>query len=145
MRGKFLGIAAALLLAVAGTASFAQEEKPDATVEFSGGSVAAGIGYSWGDGTLTYQGKKYPFTIKGLSIVDVGASKIEADGKVYHLAKLEDFEGNFTAITAGATIAGGGSATAMQNQHGVVMHVTTSTTGLQFQLAPSGITVAFKK
>ncbi len=144
MRRIFLTAASLFLLGLFVVPTFA-DEAPDATVEFSGGSVAAGIGYSWGDGTLTYKGQAYPFTIKGLSIVDVGISKIEAGGKVYHLAKLEDFEGNFTAVTAGATIAGGGSATAMQNQHGVVMNVTTSTTGLQFQLAPSGITVAFKR
>ena len=136
-------ISAASLLLLLAAPGFAGDT--DGKVEFSGGSVAAGIGYSWGDGTLTYQGKQYPFTIKGLSIVDVGASKIEADGTVEHLMKVEDFEGNFTAITAGATIAGGASATVMENQHGVVMHVTTSTTGLQFQLAPSGITVAFKR
>ena len=142
MRRVFITAASLFLLALV-TPSVAGDT--DGKVEFSGGSVAVGIGYSWGDGTLTYQGRNYPFTIRGLSIVDVGASKIEADGTVEHLNKVEDFEGNFTAITAGATIAGGASATVMQNQHGVVMHVTTSTTGLQFQLAPSGVTVAFKK
>src|SRR5262249_50030746 len=38
----------------------AQEDTPDGTVRLSAGSVAAGIGFSWGGGTLTYQGKEYP-------------------------------------------------------------------------------------
>ena len=36
--------------------SAASQDVPDATIEFSGGSVAAGIGYTWGKGILTYEG-----------------------------------------------------------------------------------------
>src|SRR5262249_16725922 len=56
------------------------EDKPDATLKLSGGSVAAGIGYTWGGGTLTYKGKTYDVELSGLSIADVGATKIEARG-----------------------------------------------------------------
>ena len=38
------------------------------TVQFSGGSVAAGIGYSWGSGTLHYRGKSYPIKVDGPSV-----------------------------------------------------------------------------
>src|SRR5262245_26611258 len=38
----------------------AEEKKPDATIKLSGGSVAAGVGVSWGSGTLTYKGKTHP-------------------------------------------------------------------------------------
>lgn len=31
------------------------KKAPDGRVKFSGGSVAAGIGYTWGSGTLTYK------------------------------------------------------------------------------------------
>ena len=62
-----LGLAVAGALVLCAPSAHAQEEKPDATVEFSGGSVAAGIGYSWGSGTLTYKGMKYPITVDGLS------------------------------------------------------------------------------
>jgi hypothetical protein len=57
---------------------------------------------------------------------DVGASKIAAKGNVYHLNKLEDFDGNYTAATGGMTIAGGGSAIAMQNQNGVVRQIAST-------------------
>src|SRR6266403_5472658 len=42
--------------------------KPDATLRLKGGSFAAGIGFSWGSGTLTYQGKDYPVSVNGLSL-----------------------------------------------------------------------------
>jgi len=137
-----VSLAAAALLALSAGASFAQSDQPDATIEYSGGSIAAGIGYSWGHGVLHFKGEDYPITVNGLSIVNVGASSVKASGNVYHLTKIEEFPGNYTAITAGVTIAGGGAGTAMQNQHGVVMNIASTTQGLQFTLAPSGIAVA---
>jgi Cu/Ag efflux protein CusF len=125
--------------------SVTDANSPDATLELSGGSVAVGIGYTWGGGTLTYNGKKYPVELSGLSIADVGASKIEASGNVYHLNNLADFDGNYTAATAGITIAGGGSATAMRNQNGVVINVLSTTQGLKFALAASGMSLKIKK
>jgi hypothetical protein len=121
------------------------DDKPDATLKLSGGSVAAGIGYTWGGGTLTYKGKTYEVELSGLSIADVGATKIEAKGSVFHLNKLQDFDGNYTAATAGITIAGGGSATAMQNQNGVVIQIVSTTQGLKFALAASGVSLKVKK
>ena len=117
------------------------EDTPDATLKLSGGSVAAGIGYTWGGGTLTYKGKTYEVELSGLSIADVGATKIEASGSVYHLNKLSDFDGNYTAATAGMTIAGGGSATAMQNQNGVVIQIVSTTQGLKFAFASPAMIV----
>ena len=60
----------------------AQEETSDATIKLSSSSVAAGIGFSWGSGTLTYQGKTYPIEVNAISIGDVGITKVEATGKV---------------------------------------------------------------
>ena len=137
-------LTAVALLALAPKASLAEADQPDATFNFSGGSVAAGIGYSWGHGTLHFKGKDYPFTANGLSVVNVGASSIDASGPVYHLTKVEDFPGTYTAATAGTTIAGGGSVSAMQNQNGVVLHVAATSRGLQFTLAPSGVSIAFE-
>jgi envelope integrity protein A len=121
------------------------EDTPDATIKLSGGSVAVGIGYSWGGGTLTYKGKTYPVEVKGLSVGDVGASQVEASGNVYHLAKLADFDGNYTAAAAGVTVAGGASATAMKNQNGVVINLVSTTQGLKFTFAAAGVDLKIKK
>src|SRR5437762_981315 len=81
MNRKLVGLAiigAMLLIAPIGRAA---EEKPDATVKMTGKALSAGVGYSWGSGTLTYQGKEYPFSISGLSAGNIGASSAELDRK----------------------------------------------------------------
>jgi hypothetical protein len=114
------------------------------TVAMSGGSVAAGIGYSWGGGTLTYQGQQYSFTVNGLSIGDVGITDIQAAGTVSHLNQVQDFSGNYTALQAGLTVAGGGSVMTMQNQNGVVVTVTSTTRGLDADFGAGGVSIALK-
>src|SRR5258706_710287 len=139
-RSTMAAIAAAFVLAMPVAAS--ADEAPDATLEISGGSVAAGIGYTWGKGTLRYDGRSIPVTFKGLSLAAVGGESIRASGDVYHLAKLADFEGNYTAASAGATVAGGGSVAAMQNQNGVVIKLRSTGQGLQFNLSVEGVAFA---
>jgi len=138
-----LMVVLSLFLCLSGIA-VAQDKEPDAYLELSEGSVAVGIGYSWGSGTLTYQGKKYPVEVKGLSVIDVGVTKVEAFGKVYGLKQLEDFNGNYTSATAEGTLGGGAGATKMKNQKGVVIDLFTTTKGLNLKLAPSGISLKLK-
>ena len=133
-----------LFLCLSGMA-MARDKEPDAYLELTEGSVALGIGYSWGSGTLQYQGQKYPVEVKGLSIVDVGITKATAFGKVYGLKKLEDFNGNYTAATAEGTLGGGAGATTMKNQSGVVIDLFTTTKGVNLKLAPSGISLKLKQ
>jgi len=123
----------------------AQEKAADARLTLSKTSVAAGIGLSWGGGTLTYKGKDYEVEVQGLSVGDVGISNIEARGNVYNLKKLEDFDGNYTAASAGLTVGGGASATTMQNQNGVLVEIISTTKGLKFTLAASGVRMRIKK
>lgn len=138
-----LMVALSLFLCLSGMA-VAQDREPDAYLELSEGSVAVGIGYSWGSGTLTYQGKKYPVEVKGLSVIDVGVTKATAFGKVYGLKQLEDFNGNYTSATAEGTLGGGAGATKMKNQKGVVIDLFSTTKGLNLKLAPSGISLKLK-
>lgn len=120
------------------------EAQPDGTVTVNGGSVAAGIGYVWGHGDLNYGGKSHPFKVSGLSIVDVGAANISASGHVYNLKKLADFSGNYVEVSAGLTVAGGGSAAYLRNEHGVVIKLESTTVGLRFNLSGDGVKVTLK-
>lgn len=126
------------------TGSPTTSDEADGTVDLTGGSAAAGIGYVWGNGDLIYQGKRHTFKISGLSVGDVGGARITASGVVYHLKNLSDFEGNYTAVTAGLTVAGGASAAMLQNEHGVVIKLISTTTGLRFNLSADGIGVKLK-
>ena len=114
---------------------------PDATLNLTGGAVAAGIGYVWGSGQLDYQGAPHPVKVSGLSVVDVGAAKISASGSVYHLKALKDFNGTYTAFAAGATIAGVGGVAYLKNQNGVVIKLNSTSTGLRFNLSANGVTL----
>jgi len=144
MVGLIVIVGLALVSNVASAKEKAKTEHPSGTVSMSEGSVAAGIGFSWGSGVLTFQGKKHPFSVDGLSVGAVGISRATASGRVYHLNKLEDFAGNYTAVGAGATVAGGGSVTAMQNQNGVVIRMSSTTRGLKLKLAVDGVKIALK-
>jgi hypothetical protein len=119
----------------------ATDTHPAGTVDFTGGSIAAGIGFSWGHGKLNYGGQSYSFKLSGLSIVDVGAASISAAGHVYNLKNVADFSGNYVAMTAGMTVAGGGSAAYMKNEHGVVIKLHSTEAGLRFNLSADGVTV----
>jgi hypothetical protein len=135
-----------LLLVLSITTGFAQAaEKPDATIKISSGSVAIGIGWSWGKGTLTYKGKDYPLSVKGLSIGKVGITGATASGEVFHLKTLKNFDGNYTAAGAGITLAGGRSAVDMTNQNGVRVRVISTNRGVDLTLGGGGVELRIKK
>jgi hypothetical protein len=117
---------------------------PDATIKLQGGSLAAGIGFVWGHGMMDYQGSDHKFSIHGVSVVDVGGAKISASGLVMHLEKLSDFAGTYVAWGAGVTVAAGGSAVYMKNEHGVVIKLLSKTEGLRFNLSGNGIKVTLR-
>lgn len=124
--------------------TFAQD-KADATIRLSQGQVAVGIGYSWGKGVVTYKEKEYPFKISGLSVVDVGISRADANGEVFNLKKIEDFNGTYTTLSAEATLAGGMGVVTMQNQNGVKIKLTSMTQGVNFKLSLEGVKLTLRK
>lgn len=135
----------ALGVATSAFAAQAAQEKPDATIDFSGGTFALGIGFSWGGGTLHYKGKDYPIKVSGMSLGKVGATKATARGNVYNLKHLRDFDGNYTSTGVGMTLAGGRSATAMKNQHGVKVAAYSTTRGLDVTIGGAGVDMSIKR
>ena len=113
----------------------------EGSITFSGGAVAIGIGFQWGNGTLTYQGRQYPFRMDGLSVVDVGVTRVTGSGTVHNLRNVADFSGNYVSITAGATVAGGGSVASLRNQNGVVIDGVSTAQGVRLTLAPGGVNI----
>lgn len=113
----------------------------EGSITFSGGAIAIGVGFQWGSGTLTYQGRQYPFSLNGLSVVDVGVTRATGSGSVHNLRNVADFSGNYVSIAAGATVAGGGSVMSLRNQNGVVIDGVTTTQGVRLTLAPGGVNI----
>lgn len=54
----------------------------------------------------------------------------------------EDFSGDYTAISAGAALAGGGDVATMRHQNGVVIDFTGTSLGAKIMLAVQGMTIA---
>ena len=114
-------------------------QRPDATLRLEQKSIAVGIGYSWGGGTLSFRGKRYPFKIEGLSVNAVGASRSDATGYVYNLKNLSDFEGTYTAISAGGAVGAGKGIATMKNANGVRITLHSTSQGVELVAAPEGV------
>jgi len=114
----------------------------DATLTVHIVSIAVGGGYSWGGGMVTYQGHAYPCRLDGLAVGEGGISSAEASGTVSHLTRIEDLSGPYTAVSAGALLAGGGDVVTLRNPHGVVIALTTTSPGAKIMRALQGVTIA---
>jgi hypothetical protein len=142
-------VASFLLIGGAGFAAEPQNvstesQAPDGSLSLSGTALAAGVGWVWGDGKLQYAGKEHPFKISGLSVVDAGVANISATGEVYNLKQLSDFNGQYTAASAGIALGAGAGASYLKNEHGVVIKLLESSEGLRVKLAAQGVTIKIK-
>jgi hypothetical protein len=133
-----LGCLGVLALAIAA------EPAPSGSVKITSKAVALGVGVSWGDGTLTFQGKNHAFSVDGLSVADLGISSVSSSGEVFNLNKLSDFSGNYTAGEAGIAIGGGPNDTVMKNQNGVVIRLHGTQQGGRLTLAAAGVKLQLK-
>ncbi len=144
-RRLIASIAVGAMLALLVGSALAEDKKPDATLKLAEGSVAVGIGWSWGHGTLTYKGKSYRVKVDGLSVGEVGMTNAKATGKVYNLKKIEDFDGVFAAGGAGATAGQGAGASALTNANGVSVLLTSDTKGASLKIAAEGLRLKIEK
>jgi hypothetical protein len=125
-----------------------EERIPSGLVSLTFKSVAVGIGGSSGEGILSYQGKDYPFSVSGLSLVDIGVSTFKGAGKVYDLKSLNDFPGNYAAAQAAFAVRGGTGDVSMRNARGVsvvLLPTEGKEAGTRLSLGPAGVTINFKK
>jgi hypothetical protein len=114
------------------------ERTPDAALDISGSRGAIGVGYVQASGTLHFQGQDYPVQVRGLTVGEVGGGRYTATGDVYNLGKLDDLDGHYFAVSAGAALGGGSDGTAMQNQNGVVIKLSATTQGADLNLSIDG-------
>jgi|SRR5262245_17122074 len=117
---------------------------PSGRVTLTSTAIAAGVGVTWGDGTLTFKGKEYPFSIDGLTLVDWGISRATANGDVYNLTDVSKFGGTYLAAEAGLTLAGGLGGIVLRNSDGVILRLRSTSKGARLQLGTSGLTIRMK-
>lgn len=150
MRPLILGLVAALTLV--GDAALAGSYTPpvadvsdvaDGTITISGGIVALGIGYEWARGTLVYQGRSYPFRVRGVSVMDLGAAKITGDGAVFNLKSVANFAGSYAGSTFGSAVSHGTSLALFKNENGVTIRARSAVSGLRLNFSGNGMRIRF--
>ena len=114
------------------------------TVTISAKAAALGVGYSWGDGVLRYAGRSYPFTVKGITVADVGFANVIGHGRVYNLKHLRDFSGTYAASTGEVTAGSGIGGEILRNASGVQIRVDEVTKGARLTGSADGIQLTLK-
>ncbi len=142
-RRLFGGLVLAAGLAI-GAPAFAQRD-PGAPgpvvgrVTITARAAAVGVGYTWGNGTLRYAGHSYRFSVKGVTVADVGFSRIVGHGRVYNLHRLEDFNGTYGAATGEVTAGSGLGGQFLKNGQGVELRIDDVTRGARLSGSADGI------
>jgi hypothetical protein len=113
-------------------------------ITLSARGAAVGAGYTWGDGVLRYGGHKYPFSISGLSILDVGFSHVHGRGRVFNLRRLQDFSGVYVAATGEATLGHGVGGQVLRNAAGVEISLDQVTEGVRLQGSADGVRLTLR-
>jgi hypothetical protein len=134
-----VSVALAGMVALLAGRALAEDKTPDATLALTEGSVAAGIGWTWGNGELTYAGKTYKVKVEGLSVAEVGVTKAVATGNVYNLKDISDFEGVYAAAGTEGTAGKGAGVSSLRNGKGVVINLKSETKGANIKIAAEGL------
>ena len=116
------------------------------TVALQAKAAALGVGFTWGDGTLTFGGRRYPFEVKGITITiaDVGFGRLSGRGRVYNLKRVEDFSGTYAASTGEATVGRGLAGQIQVNAAGVQLRIDNVTRGARLSGSADGIQLTLK-
>jgi len=115
------------------------------TVSGSGKSVSFLVGYRWGKGVLKLNdGREFPFSARGLKVMETGVRTMDFEGAVYNLERIEDFIGNYYGASMGLVPIKGKGEIIMNNSRCVVIVARHKSKGLTMSApAPQGITIQF--
>jgi len=132
----------ALVMAFVLVAGAALADEPSGTISMEVVSTTVGVGPTWGQAVLTFQGKTHLFKVRGFKMLSVGREKLSVDGDVYKLANLSDLTGTYRKVpTAGLTFIANPSDMVLQNDKGVTINVMGKQKGISLDLAQEGLTI----
>jgi len=139
-------VLAASLLA-AGSVLAADAKQPVGKVSIEEEQIGFILGGTRGSGILDFEGKEYPFKLKGVSAgLNAGVSKMSASGEVYDMEKVSQFPGTYTKLDASVAVGGGMGGLRLKNENGVVMTLHSRTRGLDLNLGKiTGLKVTMDK
>ncbi|KRR14867.1 hypothetical protein CQ12_28565 [Bradyrhizobium jicamae] len=132
---------ALLLLTGFATASFA--DTGTVSVVFTKGGFIVDVG--GGQGVLTFRGKRYPFTVSGMSLgLSIGASTSKFVGRALNLRRAGDLAGSYVVAGAGGAVAGGAGGAQLQNANGVILQLSGARIGAEVSAAVGGVTITMQ-
>jgi hypothetical protein len=143
---KLFGINVVFVALVVGLASLStpsRAETGQVAVVFTKGGFILGVG--GGEGLLVLRGKRYPFTVSGMSVgFTIGASTTKLVGRALNLAGPASIEGAYSAIGAGGALAAGAGGVQLQNANGVILQLSGPKIGAEVSAAVGGVTIRLK-
>jgi hypothetical protein len=132
-----------LLVGGVGVSTPSRAETGQVAVVFTKGGLIIGVG--GGEGVLVFRGKRYPFTVSGMSVgFTIGASTTKLVGRAINLKGPASIEGSYSAIGAGGAIAAGAGAVQLQNANGVILQLSGPRVGAELSAAVGGVTIALR-
>jgi len=145
MRNRF-HVSLIVLLGILGAAVPGTPSRADtgsvAVVFTKGGFI---VGFGGGEGVLMLRGKRYPFTVSGMSVgATIGASTTKLVGRALNLRGPGSIEGNYSAVGAGGALAGGAGGVQLQNANGVILQLSGPKVGVELSAAVAGVTIRLK-
>jgi hypothetical protein len=133
----------ALFAGVVGFSTASPAETGQVAVVFTKGGFIVGVG--GGEGVLLLRGKKYPFTVSGMSVgFTIGASTTKLVGRALNLRGPASIEGSYAVGGAGGAIAAGAGAVQLQNGNGVILQLSGPKVGAEVSAAVGGVTIRLK-
>lgn len=103
------------------------------------------FGGSVGEGVLTFQGRRYPLSVGGLSYgFTFGASETRFRGMVTNIQRASDIAGVYAQAGAGAAAIKGAQAILLTNQNGAVLQLAGEQTGVIVSLDLSGLALGLR-
>jgi hypothetical protein len=135
-----LALSASLLVIGLGPAS---SDTGSVSVVFTKGGFIVGVG--GGEGVLMLHGKRYPFTVSGMSFgATIGASTTKLVGHALNVTGPQSIEGTYSAIGAGGALAAGAGGVQLQNANGVILQLSGPKVGAELSAAVSGVTIRLR-
>lgn len=140
LRAAFLAVAAIASLAFSSAAN-----ADSGSISFRVIKAGFVVGGSGGDGTLSFQGRRYRLGIGGISYgFTFGASETWFRGSVTNIRRASDVAGVYAAGNAGAAIGRGAQAIVLTNQKGAVLTLTGSSVGAIVSADLNGLAVSVR-
>jgi len=142
MRDLHRVTASAFLALAAWTATINPSQADTGAVRIVFGAAGIVVSAGSGKGTLTFQGKTYPFEISGAGVgATLTLSVNELEGRALNLRTPGDLAGNYIAVSAGGALVGGVGVARLRNANGVVLVVRGPRLGAGISINLARVTI----